>query len=170
MSAIHDQPMPGASAEGEPPWYGPIRAPYEPQEPPPGRGRGRVLAAVFAVVVIAIAVALGSLWAVRGNTVTSTTKSTTPSSGSSLSTTSIAAKVAPGLVDVNTTLGYQNCRAAGTGMVLTSSGEILTNNHVIEGATAISVTDIGNGRTYAATVVGYDQAADIAVLQLQGAS
>src|SRR6266571_4134005 len=60
MSAIHDQPMPGASAAGEPPWYGPIRAPYEPQEPPPGRGRGRVLAAVFAVVVIAIAVALGS--------------------------------------------------------------------------------------------------------------
>jgi len=122
------------------------------------------------VVVIAIAVALGSLWALRGNTVTSTAKSTTPSSGSSLSTTSIAAKVAPGLVDVNTTLGYQNGRAAGTGMVLTSSGEILTNNHVIEGATAISVTDIGNGRTYAATVVGYDQAADIAVLQLQGAS
>jgi S1-C subfamily serine protease len=51
--------------------------------------------------------------------------------------------------------------------VLTSSGEVLTNNHVIEGATSIKVTDAGNGRTYPATVVGYDSSGDIAVLQLQ---
>ena len=55
-------------------------------------------------------------------------------------------------------------------MVLTPSGEVLTNNHVVQGTTRISVTDIGNGKTYAATVVGYDRTADIAVLQLQGAS
>jgi S1-C subfamily serine protease len=54
--------------------------------------------------------------------------------------------------------------------VLTSSGEILTNNHVIDGATSISVTDIGNGKTYTATVVGYDTTKDIAVLQLRDAS
>ena len=54
--------------------------------------------------------------------------------------------------------------------MLTSNGEILTNNHVVDGATKISVTDIGNGKTYAATVVGYDLGHDIAVLQLQGAS
>ena len=41
--------------------------------------------------------------------------------------------------------------------MLTSNGEILTNNHVIDGATSISVTDIGNGKTYTATVVGYDR-------------
>ena len=41
--------------------------------------------------------------------------------------------------------------------MLTSNGEILTNNHVIDGATSISVTDIGNGKTYNATVVGYDE-------------
>jgi len=82
----------------------------------------------------------------------------------------IAAKVAPGLVDINTTLGYQQVQAAGTGIVLTSSGEILTNNHVIDGATSISVTDIGNGRTYSASVVGYNRTNDIAVLQLHGAS
>jgi S1-C subfamily serine protease len=58
----------------------------------------------------------------------------------------------------------------GTGVVITSSGEVLTNNHVIAGATSISVTDLGNGRTYSATVVGTDVAHDIAVLQLQGAS
>ena len=55
-------------------------------------------------------------------------------------------------------------------MVLTSNGEVLTNNHVIDGATSISVTDIGNGHTYKATVVGYDKTKDIAVLQLQNAS
>jgi S1-C subfamily serine protease len=71
---------------------------------------------------------------------------------------------------VNTTLGYQSSEAAGTGIVLTSNGEVLTNNHVIDGATSISVTDIGNGRVYAATVVGYDRSSDIAVLHLSDAS
>jgi S1-C subfamily serine protease len=87
-----------------------------------------------------------------------------------LTTAQIAAKVSPGLVDVVSTLGYQQAKGAGTGLVLTSSGEVLTNNHVIDGATSISVTDIGNGRTYSASVVGYDQHHDVAVLQLHGAS
>jgi S1-C subfamily serine protease len=82
----------------------------------------------------------------------------------------IAGAVDPALVDVNSTFGYQSAAGAGTGIVLTSTGEILTNNHVINGATSVSVTDIGNGKTYPATVVGYDSTHDIAVLQLQGAS
>jgi S1-C subfamily serine protease len=82
----------------------------------------------------------------------------------------LAAKVDTGLVDVNTQLGSPNAQAAGTGIVLDASGEVLTNNHVISGATSISVTDIGNGQTYPATVVGYDRSHDIAVLHLQGAS
>jgi S1-C subfamily serine protease len=73
-------------------------------------------------------------------------------------------------VDVTSTLGYAGATAAGTGIVLTSNGEVLTNNHVINGATSVSVTDIGNGKTYKATVVGYDASHDIAVLQLSGAS
>jgi S1-C subfamily serine protease len=55
-------------------------------------------------------------------------------------------------------------------MVLTSNGEVLTNNHVIDGATSIKVTDLGNGKTYNATVVGYDRTQDVAVIQLQNAS
>jgi S1-C subfamily serine protease len=82
----------------------------------------------------------------------------------------IAAKVDSGLVDINSTFGYEEASGAGTGIVLTSTGEILTNNHVIDGATSISVTDVGNGKTYKATVVGYDATQDIAVLQLQGAT
>jgi S1-C subfamily serine protease len=95
-----------------------------------------------------------------------------PTSTSTLSAdaAAIAAKVNPWVVDINTTLGLQNARAAGTGVVLTGSGEVLTNNHVIDGATSITATDIGNGRTYQATVVGYDRTRDLAVLQLQSAS
>jgi S1-C subfamily serine protease len=104
----------------------------------------------------------------------STSTGTSPSSSSTASgstdVSSIADRVDPGLVDIDTTLGYEEEEAAGTGIVLTSSGEILTNNHVIDGATSISVTDIGNGKTYTATVVGYDTTKDIAVLQLRDAS
>jgi len=73
-------------------------------------------------------------------------------------------------VDVNITVDYGKARGAGTGMVLTPDGEVLTNNHVVNGATSISVTDVGNGKTYRAHVVGYDVSKDVAVLQLSGAS
>jgi S1-C subfamily serine protease len=96
--------------------------------------------------------------------------SPTSTSKEVLSTSQIASSVDPGLVDVKSTLGYQDATSLGTGIVLTSNGEILTNNHVINGATSVSVTDIGNGKTYTATVVGYDESQDIAVLQLSGAS
>jgi S1-C subfamily serine protease len=96
--------------------------------------------------------------------------SPTSTSKTVLSTSQIASKVDPGLVDVKATLGDQGATSLGTGIVLTSTGEILTNNHVINGATSVSVTDIGNGQTYKATVVGYDESQDIAVLQLSGAS
>jgi len=83
---------------------------------------------------------------------------------------SITTKVDPALVDINTDLGLEGGEAAGTGMVVTSTGEVITNNHVITGATKITATDVGNGTTYAARVVGYDYGHDIAVLQLEGAS
>ena len=77
-------------------------------------------------------------------------------SGAPKNAAAIATAVDPALVDINVALKYQNAAAAGTGMVLTPNGEILTNNHVIEGATAIKVTDVGNAKTYTATVlVGY---------------
>jgi S1-C subfamily serine protease len=96
----------------------------------------------------------------------------TPSEGSGGPTdvAAIAAKVAPALVDVNSAFGYQSASGAGTGIVLTSTGEVLTNNHVIDGATSTTVKDVGNGKTYSASVVGYDSTHDIAVLQLHGAS
>jgi S1-C subfamily serine protease len=75
-----------------------------------------------------------------------------------------------GVVDVNTRLAYQNAAAAGTGIILTASGEVLTNNHVIDGATSISVRVVSTGKTYTATVLGSDATDDIALLQLKDAS
>ena len=75
-----------------------------------------------------------------------------------------------GVVTIDTELNYQGEEAAGTGIILTSSGEILTNNHVIDGATSIKVTVIATGAVYPAVVVGTDATSDVSVLQLEGAS
>jgi S1-C subfamily serine protease len=87
-----------------------------------------------------------------------------------LSAAAVAAKVDPGLVDINVVDGAQGAQGAATGMVLTSSGVVLTNNHVVRGATHISIRDIGNGKTYAASVLGYDRARDVALVQLRSAA
>jgi S1-C subfamily serine protease len=77
------------------------------------------------------------------------------------------------VVDVNTVisnpLGAQG-EGAGTGMVISSGGEVLTNNHVIEGATRIEVTVPGHPGSYPATVVGADPTDDVAVIQVRGLS
>jgi S1-C subfamily serine protease len=133
----------------------------------------------------------GSAFATRPATTTGAPASSTPSaaagaSGAGTSSTSssrissatgaptdiasIRSEVEPGLVDIHTILKYETEEAWGTGMVLTSTGKILTNNHVIEGYTSITVTDLGNSQTYGATVLGYTKTDDVALLQLQNAS
>jgi S1-C subfamily serine protease len=81
-----------------------------------------------------------------------------------------SAPIGTGVVVIDTNLAYQGARAAGTGHVLTRSGEVLTNNHVIKGATTITIVVPGTGHSYKARVVGYDVSADVAVLQASGAS
>src|SRR5438445_1333403 len=81
-----------------------------------------------------------------------------------------ATPIGSGVVVIDTNLAYQGNAAAGTGMVLTSSGEVLTNNHVISGATTINVVVPKTGRSYTARVLGYDRTGDVALLQLRGAS
>ncbi|MDI3313067.1 MAG: trypsin-like peptidase domain-containing protein [Mycobacterium sp.] len=81
----------------------------------------------------------------------------------------MVAQVGPALVNIDTKMGYQSAVGAGTGIVLTPNGQVLTNNHVIEGATSITATDIGNGQTYDVDVIGYDRNQDVALLQLRGA-
>jgi S1-C subfamily serine protease len=141
-----------------------------------------VTTVVAAVVAAAIGVVVGRQVFAPASTSTNTSlsapsapSSQTPSSavpaGSPTDAAAIAAKVDPGLVDIDTRIGFNTgLEGAGTGMVVTSTGEVITNNHVIDEATSIRVTDLGNGQTYGATVVGYDHNGDIAVLQLKGAS
>ena len=89
-------------------------------------------------------------------------------SGSGLSTAEVAAAIDPGVVDIESRLPQGI--GAGTGMVLTDTGELLTNNHVIDGATKIVVTVTATGKSYSAAVVGTDPAHDVAVLQMKNAS
>ncbi|HKV67445.1 MAG TPA: trypsin-like peptidase domain-containing protein [Gaiellales bacterium] len=130
------------------PLGGPLEADgpaLQPEARPRRRLRARVILAAVIAAVAAIAVGLAL-------------------------TSGGPARVGSGVVVIETNLGYQDAQAAGTGMVLTSSGTVLTNNHVIRGATQIRVVDPTTGRKYKAQVVGYDTADDVAVLQAGGAS
>ena len=114
----------------------------------------------------AVAVTVGSV-ALAGPALAATARqSSAVGNDTGLDVGTIASKVDPSVVDVNTTLAQG--AAAGTGMVISPSGEVLTNNHVINGATSISVT-LAGGKAYQSKVLGYDATDDIAVLQLEGA-
>jgi S1-C subfamily serine protease len=125
---------------------------YEPPPPPRRTSRLRMLVVALVLVVFAASAAATAVIATRGF-------------GGTGSTTGVDAAI----VDIDTTLGGGDA-AAGTGMVLTSSGEVLTNNHVINGALTISVQLTSTGARYDANVVGYDSNQDVAVLQLEDAS
>jgi S1-C subfamily serine protease len=73
-----------------------------------------------------------------------------------------------GVVVIRTT--YASGTGAATGMVLTPSGDVLTNNHVVRGATRVRVRVPATGKTYGAQVLGYSVSADVALLKLRGAS
>jgi S1-C subfamily serine protease len=88
--------------------------------------------------------------------------------GTSAAAQTLADSVDPAVADINTTLA--DGAAAGTGMVLTPDGYVLTNNHVIADATDIKVQINGSGQTYSATAVGYDVSDDVALIKLDGAS
>ena len=138
-----------------------------PPPPPPHTSHHKRALIVTGVAALTLGAAAGGLV----NSVHFGSAGTaTATSKTSLTASQIAARVDPGLVDVISTDGDAKATAYGTGIVLTATGEILTNNHVIEGATSIKVIDIGNGKTYTAKVVGYDASHDVAVIQLEGAS
>ncbi len=152
-------------------------------EPPRRRSRGGLvgLFAVAAILFLGFAVALAAgvlvhrplstgTFARPGTAATRAPASPVAPVGGALDADRLAAQIDPAIVDINTTLGYQRAKAAGTGVVLTASGVVLTNNHVIAGATEITAVDVGDGRTYQVTVLGYDEADDIAVVQLDGAA
>jgi S1-C subfamily serine protease len=124
-----------------------------------------VLAAVMAcLILLGGGIGIGSLLHRGDGAVTGVSSS----AGNSFADTT-------GIVDVNTFttrtglhVGTDFPLGAGTGMIITPSGQVLTNNHVIEGATRIQVT-IPGGNIYQAQVLGADPTDDVALLQLEGA-
>ena len=93
---------------------------------------------------------------------------TVPNNGS-FDANAIAAAVNPAIVDINTIT--TSGQASGTGQILTPDGEVLTNNHVVDGSTSISVVIASHpGTSYKAHLIGVAPARDVALIQIEGVS
>jgi S1-C subfamily serine protease len=133
---------------------------------------GALIAAVAVVAGGAGAVAAHHYFSSPSNPISvaaPTTGSASAVGSTNINAGSVAKSVEPAVVDINVVLQQGEGTAAGTGMILTSSGEVLTNNHVVEGSISIKVS-VPNHGTYTARVIGVDPTADVALLQLQGVS
>ena len=80
----------------------------------------------------------------------------------------IASSLDKSIVNITTTLS--GGQAAGTGIIISSSGLVLTNNHVIADSTSLQVENSADGSTHTAKVLGYDVADDVALVQIQNVS
>jgi len=171
-------PPPDNEGATPPPAWAPPPAAYAPGPAPADSLWYRVAAFIVLIAVVAAAAGAGIGWslarAVNGHQVAQSSaqpetpiQQVTPNTGGSNSNTStaaIAARVSPAIVDINTSVG--SSQAAGTGMIISSTGEILTNNHVVSGSSSITVTVQGRSRTYPAHVVGVNISQDVAVIQI----
>ncbi|MFD3540166.1 S1C family serine protease [Streptomyces sp. NPDC058662] len=159
-------PAPGAgTAHAGPAYAGPAHA------APPVRAK-KPVALLAAVALAAALVGGGTAAAVQqlvgapgaaGGAVNGTNVSRTGSG----TVSGVAEQVSPSVVRIDTRTG--SGQGTGSGIVLTSDGEIATNNHVISGASEIQVT-MSDGRKYAARIVGTDPDKDLALIKLQGAT
>ncbi len=161
------------------PWPPPdpaTRREWMPQQPARRRrigGIGLAVAACVACFMLALAGTVALVDAVHTRSSGGPARGVFPAADPPSSTpqeTASSASLQAGVVDVTSVLGLQQAEAAGTGIVVDANGLVITNNHVIDGATTIRVTVVATARTYSATVVGTDPTADIAVLQLTKAS
>jgi len=158
-----------------------FNAPQQPWAPvpqgPPQVPRHRLRRGTLAVAAAATLVAgglggtvgalIGGSHAASPAASPSTTTAQTVSTNSSTDVSSVVSKVMASVVQVNVSSG--NEQGIGSGVILSSDGKILTNNHVVSGAEQITVT-LSDGRTVNATVVKTDQSSDLAVIQAQGVS
>lgn len=186
QNGYNPAPPTGSGPSGQMPGDGGMPgAPMGGGEPPrKKRGIGKkVLAGVLALVLVA-AVSFGGGFAgylVASKNGGQTVMYQAASGGSATSTSStggslsdVAGAVTPSVVVVTTEQivtdnyfwgGQQVLSGAGSGVILTTDGYIVTNYHVVEGARQISVT-LHDDSTYTATVVGSDQQSDIALLKI----
>jgi S1-C subfamily serine protease len=147
----------------------------------PGRRRARTGIAVLGIAALSFgAGALGGGFVAKGGTdeaspAVAIDNVGVDSAASGLSVAEIVDGLADSIVSIETTVSYRRGpfeaegSGAGTGVVL-DDGYIVTNAHVLEGATEVEVTVPGSGAAIAATIVGSDPANDIAVLRVDDTS
>ena len=174
----------GPAASSATPRNAPLYA--APGKTPTSFRTARVLAtAAVVAAVVGGAAGFGGYKLAESSSPTTTSLAPVVTSGTNTSSSGsgqtniqgVLAKVEPAVVDISTTGyqsngffgGYSQFQAAGTGMIISSGGLVLTNNHVIAGATSIKVTLLGQTKSYTAKVVGTDPAHDVAVVQIESA-
>ena len=96
------------------------------------------------------------------------TGSSAPLAGGALDVKGILAKVEPSVVDI--VASSRRASGEGTGIILSSDGYVLTNAHVVDGASKVTVATAGSTKALSATVIGADEDHDVALLKLDNAS
>ncbi|MFD5508671.1 S1C family serine protease [Streptomyces sp. NPDC127051] len=169
-------PPPAAPAAAAPGWHEAHQPPMAMAPTPPAgpahAARAKRPVALLAAVALAAAVIGGATAAgvqqlLAGQDRTGGGINGTNVSQSSTGTVSgVAEQVSPSVVRIDTSTG--SGQGTGSGIVVTADGEIVTNNHVVDGATQIQVT-MSDGKKYSAKTVGTDPDKDLALIKLQGA-
>ncbi|MFI6089453.1 S1C family serine protease [Streptomyces sp. NPDC051218] len=144
-----------------------------PEEPPRHRRRAKgPMALLAAVAIAAAAVGGGTAYAFQeltgkdGSSSSATNTNVVPTSQKG-TVSGVAEAVSPSIVEISAQSG--SGEATGSGVIISEDGEIITNNHVISGASSVKVTT-NDGKTYDAEVVGTDSKKDLALIKLKGAS
>jgi S1-C subfamily serine protease len=140
--------------------------------PTPNKRAKGPLALVAAVAIVAAAIGGGTAYGIQEltgkTTVSSSSTSTAVVPSSKRGTVAgVAAAVSPSIVEISATSNAGE--STGSGVIITGNGDIITNNHVISGASSIKVTT-SNGKSYPAQLVGTDSNKDLALIKVQGAS
>jgi putative serine protease PepD len=154
----------------------------------PGRSRSLPFRTVLTVVVVAAlvgsAAALGvariSGWGRQTVVTRYVEPNTSVINNRPADIPAILAKVLPGVVSISATSSVSSpffgsggtattVTATGTGVIVTAGGEVVTNDHVVSGATSVTVTLNGSATPLKATVVGESAQKDLALLQVEGA-
>lgn len=145
--------------------------PEQPHKKRASRRRGPV-ALLAAVAIVAAAVGGGTAYGIQeltgsGTVVSSATSTNVVPTGQKGTVAGVAEAVSPSIVEINATSNAGS--STGSGVIITGDGEIITNNHVVSGASSIKVT-ASDGKQYTARVVGTDSSKDLALIKLENAS
>ncbi|MEU9704988.1 trypsin-like peptidase domain-containing protein [Streptomyces sp. NPDC047981] len=150
----------------------PAAPPSHAGAPAPRRRAKRGVGLIAAVAIAAAAVGGGTATLVQQLTADSTSTAggvsgTNVSASSKGTVAGVAEAVSPSIVEISAS--STSGKSTGSGVIITGDGEVVTNNHVISGASEISVR-LSDGKTYPAKVVGTDPDKDLALIKLEGAS